>query len=105
MGIKGASQFYLDEDTGGPVKVKESMWTLSDGEININLQKMNKAEVWECALRGHGGQEMDLLSKEEAKKKMMLERFQEEHPGFDFSNADFNGAVPDARTFMGGVSR
>jgi hypothetical protein len=28
------------------------------------------------------------------KKKMMLERFQEEHPGFDFSGADFNGNVP-----------
>lgn len=34
---------------------------------------------------------------------MMLERFKEEHPGFDFSGADFNGQVPDARTFMGGM--
>jgi hypothetical protein len=33
----------------------------------------------------------------------MLERFQEEHPGFDFSDAEFNGQVPEARTFMGGV--
>jgi hypothetical protein len=34
---------------------------------------------------------------------MMLERFQEEHPGFDFSGAEFNGSVPEARDFMGGI--
>ncbi|KAJ1433812.1 hypothetical protein B484DRAFT_394350 [Ochromonadaceae sp. CCMP2298] len=34
----------------------------------------------------------------------MLERFQEEHPSFDFSGADFNGQVPDARDFMGGAA-
>ncbi len=44
------------------------------------------------------------LRREEDKKRLMLERFAEENPGFDFSNADFNGAVPDARKFMGGVS-
>ena len=87
------------------MKPKESMWTLADNELNINLQKMNKAEVWDCALKGRGGEHLDLMSKEEAKKKILLERFQEEHPGFDFSNAEFNGAVPDARTFLGGVSR
>lgn len=26
-----------------------------------------------------------------------------QNPGFDFSGADFNGQVPDARSFMGGV--
>ena len=46
---------------------------------------------------------MDVLTKEEVKKNIMLERFQEENPGFDFSSAKFNGAVPDARTFMGGI--
>ena len=33
----------------------------------------------------------------------MLERFQEENPGFDFSGASFNGQVPDPKNFMGGV--
>ena len=33
----------------------------------------------------------------------MLERFGEENPGFDFRGAEFNGNVPDARNFMGGV--
>lgn len=102
VGVKGSPPF-IDEDTGGPVKVKESMWMLADGEMNINLQKMNKAEAWHCALKGRSGEEIDELTKEEVKKKLMLERFQEEHPSFDFSGAEFNGMVPNAREFMGGV--
>lgn len=46
---------------------------------------------------------MDAITNEEVKKQLMLERFQEENPGFDFSNAEFNGSVPDPQTFMGGV--
>ncbi len=34
---------------------------------------------------------MDPLREEAVKKEMMLERFQQENPGFDFSNAEFNG--------------
>jgi hypothetical protein len=34
---------------------------------------------------------------------MLLERFQAEHPGFDFSGAEVTGAVPDPRTFLGGM--
>ena len=56
VGIKGNDQAYLDEDTGGPVKSEESMWTMVDGEININLQKMNKAETWDAALARARGQ-------------------------------------------------
>jgi hypothetical protein len=26
-----------------------------------------------------------------------------QNPGFDFSNAEFNGNVPDPQSFMGGV--
>ena len=47
--------------------------------------------------------QLDALAQQEAQKKVMLERFQEEHPGFDFSGAEFNGMAPDPRTFMGGV--
>lgn len=104
IGIKNAPPF-IDEDTWGPVKSAESFWTLVDGELNINLQKMNKAETWEAALKGRGGQVIDDFTKEKEKKKMMLERFSEEHPGFDFSNAEFNGSVPNAQEFLGGVKR
>lgn len=51
---------------------------LDDGEININLQKMNKAEVWDRALLGQGGEVVDEFTREEQKKKIMLERFQDE---------------------------
>lgn len=43
---------------------------------------------------------MDPLGHEEDKKRLMLERFQEEHPGFDFSDAKFSGQAPDPKTFM-----
>lgn len=39
---------------------------------------MNKAETWDCALRGAAGSVIDPLTKEEARKKMLLDRFQEE---------------------------
>jgi hypothetical protein len=46
---------------------------------------------------------MNNIQKEEIKKKLLLERFQEEHSGFDFSDAEVNGNVPDPRDFMGGI--
>eukprot|EP01031_Cornospumella_fuschlensis_P041797 gene41797-51019_t len=103
VGVKGAPP-YIDEDTGGLVKISESTWLIEDGEIQITLQKSLKAEAWDCALKGRAGSEIDAFTKEEVKKKLMLERFQEEHPGFDFSGAEFNGQIPDAREFMGGPS-
>ena len=77
VGLKDAPPF-LDEDTGGIVIADDSLWTLTDGELNINLQKMNKAEAWDCALKGQLGNTLDAFTKEETKKKLMLERFQEE---------------------------
>lgn len=54
------------------------MWTLVDGEININLQKMLKGEAWNCALIGKAGEKNDPFTQEEVKKQLMIERFQEE---------------------------
>lgn len=39
---------------------------------------MNKAEVWDRPLMGRGGETVDEFTKEEQKKKIMLERFQDE---------------------------
>ena len=82
MGLKAIPNAYIDEDTFGPVIVDDSTWTLSDGEINITLHKMNKAELWDSALVGRNGlgtaAAIDDVSKEEVKKKLLLERFQEE---------------------------
>ena len=71
-----------------------------DGIINITLIKVHRGETWESALRG---QSVDPVTKENIQKELMLERFQEENPGFDFRGAEFSGSAPDPRTFMGGV--
>eukprot|EP00294_Goniomonas_avonlea_P003995 CAMPEP_0114549370 /NCGR_PEP_ID=MMETSP0114-20121206/5492_1 /TAXON_ID=31324 /ORGANISM="Goniomonas sp, Strain m" /LENGTH=269 /DNA_ID=CAMNT_0001734049 /DNA_START=18 /DNA_END=828 /DNA_ORIENTATION=+ len=99
IGITGNPP-YLNESLFSKVKTQESFWTVEDGELHITLCKMNKAESWDAALMGHG--QLDTLTQEEVRKDILLERFQEENPGFDFSGATFNGAVPDARSFMGG---
>ena len=102
LGLRGNPPF-LDEDTYGPVVEAESFWMMNDGEITVNLQKMRKGETWDAALKGRGGASVDPFTKQEIQKQLMLERFQEENPGFDFSGASFNGQVPDPKNFMGGV--
>ena len=84
------------------VKPSESFWMIEDDELHIQLCKMRKAETWACACEGH--QTMDPITKTEVQKNILMERFQEENPGFDFSQATMNGNVPDAREFMGGIS-
>ena len=54
LGLKGADKPFIDEDFFSKVKLDESSWMMSDGEIEVNLQKVNKAETWESALKGHG---------------------------------------------------
>ena len=79
IGIKNNDTSFIDEDTFSTVKVNESTWTLSDGEICINLQKMRRGEAWETALLGRDMiNKTDIHTKEEIKKKLMKERFQEE---------------------------
>ncbi|GMI45729.1 hypothetical protein TrCOL_g6913 [Triparma columacea] len=112
VGLKGADTGpFIKEETGGLVDVGESTWVM-DGEgegreIEIVLTKGKRGELWSSALKGReggaGGEALDPQAMEKVKKEMMIERFQEENPGFDFRNADFNGQVPDARNFMGGV--
>lgn len=43
------------------------------------------------------------MKEQQEQQRLMLERFQAENPGFDFSGASFNGEAPDPSTFMGGV--
>eukprot|EP00698_Gefionella_okellyi_P024908 TRINITY_DN892_c0_g1_i2.p1 TRINITY_DN892_c0_g1~~TRINITY_DN892_c0_g1_i2.p1 ORF type:complete len:117 (-),score=33.10 TRINITY_DN892_c0_g1_i2:59-409(-) len=101
VGLKGNPPF-LDLELTKPIRVKESFWMMEDGELHFQLQKTSKAEQWSAVFAGHE-QAMDPVQAEEMRKQMMLERFQQENPGFDFSGAQFSGQVPDAQTFMGGV--
>ena len=129
-GKDGQQEWFLNEGTYGTVEVDESTWTLEDYDNNddvrnnggvrrkiivITLTKANRGTVWEAALKGNPvaaktkttisppAATMDPFSKEQVKKDLMIQRFHEENPGFDFSGADFNGNIPDARDFMGGV--
>ena len=117
VGLKGVDRHFIDEKTFDKVKVNESSWylDLDEGVITIILSKCFRGQTWEGVLCGHtnsvdgssarqGIQEsIDPVTKQEMQSSMMLERFQEENPGFDFRDAKFNGEVPDPRTFMGGV--
>jgi len=100
LGLRGNPPF-LDEPTGGPIVAKESHFYMVDGEITVAMSKMRKGETWGTALGGRG--QVDPFTRQEIQRELMIERFQEEHPGFDFRSAEFNGQVPDPRAFMGGV--
>jgi hypothetical protein len=123
--LVGSTDWYLNEDTYGTVDVDESTWSLEDDDdentkngankvLCIYLTKANRGTLWDAALKGnHSAQQpqhhlpppptLDEFSKEQVKRKLMLQRFQEENPGFDFRGAEFNGSAPDPREFMGGV--
>ncbi|KAF4668200.1 NudC domain-containing protein 2 [Perkinsus olseni] len=101
LSLRGANQFYLNHEPAGLVDKDDSTWFIEDGEVHIILAKARKAELWPSCFEGQA--QLDAFTQNELSKKLMLERFQEENPGFDFSGAEFNGSVPNAREFMGGV--
>jgi hypothetical protein len=115
LGLRGTKQHYLDEDTFSKVVVGDSSWYLDkeDGNkyvIFVVLSKAHRGETWESCLKGNSKQfegnqtmQVDPATKDEIQQGMLLERFQEEHPGFDFRGAAFNGSAPDPRTFMDGI--
>uniref|UniRef100_UPI00398F583F nudC domain-containing protein 2 n=1 Tax=Pristiophorus japonicus TaxID=55135 RepID=UPI00398F583F len=70
----------------------EGTWTLEDKkQVCIVLMKMNReaGNCWSSLLEGQF--HADPLVQDEMQKKLTLERFQRENPGFDFSGADISG--------------
>jgi len=127
IGIKGNPP-YIDEDLGGLVVEKESFWTYEDGIIHLQLQKALVGTTWICCTTGHpllqhqqqqtdettnnnsstsatsmASSSLSVLEQQQEHEQMLLQRFQREHPEFDFSSAHVSGNVPDAREFMGGI--
>lgn len=90
----------LDHELVGQVKPDESFWTLDSkrGIVSITLQKAKEAESWPGVFKGHGN--ISHQEQESEQKRLLLERFQLEHPGFNFSGAEVNGTCPDPSTFM-----
>ena len=92
----------MDHDLVGQVKPDECFWTLDSkaGSITLTLQKLKEGESWPGVFVGH--EAISHEDRDAEQKRLLLERFQLEHPGFDFSGAEVSGACPDASTFMGG---
>ena len=70
----------------------ESTWTLNDGkQIEIILIKSvrDASNCWRSLLKDKFAADPKVFDHME--KKLTLERFHMEHPGFDFSNADISG--------------
>lgn len=67
--------------------------------LSMQLTKAKAHESWRSLVKGQ--EEADPLVLEQMNKKMMLEKFQNENPGFDFSGAEFTGQLPaDPANFM-----
>lgn len=110
IGLKGNDRMFIDEPTFSKVNTSESSWYFDSNIIHIIMMKVHRGETWEAALLGSqsdgdsgDGELVDPMTKEKIKQDLMLERFQEENPGFDFRGAKFNGEAPDPRSFLNGV--
>ncbi|KAL7066369.1 CS domain-containing protein [Cryptosporidium serpentis] len=97
---KKINQVIINKNLFSTVDTSDSFWYIEDNQLFIQLSKMRKAEVWTSIFKAE--KQLNLLEVETIKKQMMLERFQRENPGFDFSGAEFSGNAPDPRNFLGG---
>ncbi|XP_016404899.1 nudC domain-containing protein 2 isoform X1 [Sinocyclocheilus rhinocerous] len=84
----------------GPTVGDEATWTLEDRKlIRIVLMKSNReaGNCWRSLLEGEYA--ADAWVQDQMQRKLTLERFQRENPGFDFSGAEisgnFHGGGPD----------
>ena len=93
---------FLCIPPGGALSAAASTWTLSDGRLELVLAKARRGEAWPSALAGHPP--LDAAAAAD-RRTLLLERFQAEHPGFDFRDAAISGDVPDAREYLGGMPR
>lgn len=102
VGLKGLPPF-IDEALAGLAVVDDSLWIVEDGELHVQLHKSAVGAAWPSVFEGHAA--LSEAEQADVKRKLMLERFQRENPGFDFSGAEFSGQAPDAEKFMGGIDR
>lgn len=88
--LKGKEVFK--GDLFGTVLADESTWVLEDNElVRIILVKSGRdaANCWHSLLAHEYS--ADPWTFNEMEKKLTLERFQKENPGFDFSKANISG--------------
>ncbi|XP_067042297.1 nudC domain-containing protein 2-like [Acropora muricata] len=88
--LKGKEVFK--GDFAGTVLADECTWVLEDNElVRIILVKSGRdaANCWHSLLSNEYS--ADPWTFNEMEKKLTLERFQKENPGFDFSKANISG--------------
>lgn len=103
--VDGKRRTLIDHDLSNAIKPDESFWSVDGTVLELTLQKAVEGAPWEAVFAGHENA-LDAHAKESEKKRLLLERFQLEHPGFDFSGAEVSGGhTPDPSTFMGGFHR
>lgn len=93
---------YLDHRWSEPIRTSDSCWTLEDGVITLVLAKRERGKTWKSLLLGQ--EQFDAVKESQERRRLLLERFQRENPGFDFSDAEVTGCCPDASQFMGGMA-
>ncbi|KAL3128201.1 hypothetical protein CHM_5g3000 [Cryptosporidium hominis] len=101
---KSTNYEIFDDTLFDKIDTSESLWYIENNELIVQLSKMRKGSVWNSVIASNENS-LNSIDIENMKKQMMLERFQRENPGFDFSNAEFNGNIPDPRNFMGGLRK
>lgn len=101
VGLRGCDP-YMSHALAHAVRASESVWTLEDGELRCALSKVTRGKSWSAPFEAHV-RDADAGECDADARRLMLERFQRENPGFDFSDAKFDKAPPDASTFMGGL--
>jgi len=90
--VKGATVF--EGDLPNPVLADESIWTVEDRRLlRILLVKGGQVDFWPSLLvQQHIA---DPITVQQMRKKLDLERYQIENPGFDFSGAELDKKYDD----------
>ena len=100
----------FDVALGGHADGSECFWTTDDdgATLHIVIGKAIKGEPWTTVFLDAVSTQPQAASStdaqmgqipvsdlERARREMLLQRFQEEHPGFDFTDAQVSGTAPD----------
>jgi hypothetical protein len=94
VGIRGQNHPFLEGELCASVKPSDCTWTIEDKKLLvIQLEKSKAHDSWISIVKGKD--EVDAVTKESMDKKMLLEKFQRDYPGFDFSGAEMTGQMPE----------
>ena len=63
-----------------------------NGELYVRLQKMEPGRAWTALLLSHA---LPLTAADSDRKRLVLENYQRDNPGFDFSGAEVSGSLPE----------